>query len=81
MLKTKKKLVIIKKNRQHETDTGSAEVQVALLAEQIDQLAKHLKKHKKDEGSRRGLLKLVARRRTHLKYIDQKKKKLVVKAK
>lgn len=79
MLTIKKKQMIIKKVRRHEKDTGSAEVQAALLAEQINQLAKHLKKHKQDEHSRRGLLKLVAERRGHLKYIEQKKKKLSVK--
>lgn len=80
MLTTKKKLAVIKKTRRHETDTGSAEVQSALLGEQINQLAKHLKKHKQDEHSRRGLLKLVAARRAQLKYLEQKKKKLSAKS-
>ncbi|HEY4524460.1 MAG TPA: 30S ribosomal protein S15 [Candidatus Paceibacterota bacterium] len=79
MLTTKKKQTIIKKTRQHERDSGSAEVQVALLSEQIEQLTKHLKKHKQDEHSRRGLLKLVAKRRRHLKYIEEKQKKLSTK--
>jgi len=79
MLTTKKKQTIIKKTRQHERDSGSAEVQVALLSEQIEQLTKHLKKHKQDEHSRRGLLKLVAKRRRHLKYIEKKQKKLSTK--
>ena len=74
MLTTKKKQTIIKKARQHETDNGSSEVQAALLSEQIDELAKHLKKHKQDEHSRRGLLKLVAKRRKHEKYLKQRKK-------
>ncbi|MEK7208661.1 MAG: 30S ribosomal protein S15 [Patescibacteria group bacterium] len=79
MLTTKKKQTIIKKTRQHERDSGSAEVQTALLSEQIEQLTKHLKKHKQDEHSRRGLLKLVAKRRKHMKYIEKKQKKLSAK--
>ena len=74
MLNTKKKQAIIKKNRIHETDTGSPEVQVAVLSVQISELAKHLKKHKKDNHSRRGLIKMVADRRTHLKYLERKSK-------
>ena len=71
MLATKKKQTIIKKNQVHDKDTGSPEVQVAVLSEQIDQLATHLKKHKKDNHSRRGLIKMVAKRRTHLKYLER----------
>lgn len=74
MLATKKKQTIIKKNQIHEKDTGSPEVQVAVLSGQIDALAKHLKKHKKDNHSRRGLIKMVADRRTHLKYLERKDK-------
>lgn len=74
MLATKKKQTVIKKNRIHDKDTGSPEVQVAILSEQIDALAKHLKKHKKDNHSRRGLIKMVADRRTHLKYLERKDK-------
>ncbi|KKS24507.1 MAG: 30S ribosomal protein S15, partial [Candidatus Nomurabacteria bacterium GW2011_GWC2_41_8] len=74
MLASKKKQAVIKKNRIHETDTGSPEVQVAVLSTQIDALAKHLKKHKKDNHSRRGLIKMVADRRTHLKYLERKSK-------
>ena len=74
MLATKKKQVVIKKNRIHETDTGSPEVQVAILSTQIIELTKHLKKHKKDNHSRRGLIKMVADRRTHLKYLERKDK-------
>ncbi|MEK7622156.1 MAG: 30S ribosomal protein S15 [Patescibacteria group bacterium] len=73
MLSTKKKQKIIGTARVHEKDTGSSPVQVSLLTEQIDQLAKHLKKHQKDEHSRRGLLKMVSKRRAHLKYLDKKK--------
>ena len=74
MLATKKKQAIIKKNQVHDKDTGSPEVQVAVLSTQIDELAKHLKKHKKDNHSRRGLIKMVADRRTHLKYLQRKSK-------
>lgn len=74
MLTTKKKQTIIKKNQIHEKDTGSSAVQVAILSTKIDELAKHLKKHKKDNTSRRGLIKMVADRRTHLKYLERKDK-------
>ena len=74
MLDTKKKQTVIKKNQVHEKDTGSPEVQVAILSVQISELAKHLKKHKKDNHSRRGLIKMVADRRTHLKYLERKNK-------
>ena len=55
----------------HEGDTGSAEVQVALLTERIQQLTEHLKTHKKDHASRRGLLKMVGRRSCLLKYLTR----------
>ena len=74
MLSSKKKQVVIKKHQIHEKDTGSSEVQVAVISTQIDELAKHLKKHKKDNHSRRGLIKMVADRRTHLKYLERKSK-------
>ncbi|MDD5720924.1 MAG: 30S ribosomal protein S15 [Candidatus Pacebacteria bacterium] len=74
MLNTKKKQTVIKKNQIHDKDTGSSEVQVAILSTQISELAKHLKKHKKDNHSRRGLIKMVADRRTHLKYLERKSK-------
>lgn len=74
MLNAKKKQSIIKKNQIHEKDSGSSEVQVAILSTQIEELAKHLKKHKKDNNSRRGLIKMVADRRTHLKYLERKNK-------
>ena len=74
MLVSKKKQNIIKKNKVHEKDTGSTEVQVAILSTQINELAKHLKKHKKDNSSRRGLIKMVADRRNHLKYLERKDK-------
>ena len=71
MLTPKQKEDIIKKVRKHDKDTGSAEVQVALLTKQIEVLSGHLKKHKKDQHSRRGLLGLVAERRSHLKYLEK----------
>lgn len=70
MLKTKKKQVIIKKTQVHDKDTGSSKVQIGLLTERINELTKHLKKNKKDESSRRGLLRLVAKRRSHEKYLS-----------
>lgn len=75
MLTTKKKSGIIEKHKAHGTDTGSPEVQIALLSEKIEELAKHLKKHKKDNHSRRGLLKMVADRRTLMSYLAKKNKK------
>lgn len=71
MLTTKKKQAIIKKHQVHGTDTGSKKVQVAMLTEQIDRLADHLKKHKKDNHSRRGLIKMVADRRSHIKVLEK----------
>jgi small subunit ribosomal protein S15 len=56
----------------HTTDTGSPEVQVALLTQRINKLTEHLKAHKHDEHSRRGLLKLVGQRRRHLNYLSSK---------
>ena len=70
-----KKAAIIKKSAKHGDDTGSSEVQVALLNQRITELTEHLKKHKKDKHSRRGLLKLVAKRRDHDKYIAKKAQK------
>jgi len=74
MLTTKKKQKVIKSSQIHDKDTGSPEVQVTVLSVQIDELANHLKKHKKDNHSRRGLIKMVADRRTHLKYLERKDK-------
>jgi len=70
MLTKQKKAKLIKEASVHEKDTGSAEVQIALLTKRIDELASHLKKHLKDKHSRRGLLQMVADRRTHLKYLE-----------
>lgn len=74
MLVSKKKQTIIKKNQIHDKDTGSPEVQVGIMSAKIDELAKHLKKHKKDNHSRRGLIKMVASRRAHLKFLERKNK-------
>jgi small subunit ribosomal protein S15 len=71
MLTTRKKQIIIKKNRLHEKDTGSPEVQIAIISKRINELATHLKAHKKDNHSRRGLIKMVADRRKHLKYLEK----------
>jgi small subunit ribosomal protein S15 len=60
---------IIAKYRTHDTDTGSPEVQIAILSERIGQLTEHFKEHKKDHGSRRGLLMLVSKRRRLLDYL------------
>ncbi|MDE2750804.1 MAG: 30S ribosomal protein S15 [Chloroflexota bacterium] len=64
---------IIKDYAREDGDTGSPEVQIALLSARITQLTEHLKIHSHDEHSRRGLLKLVGQRRRHLKYIARKK--------
>ena len=67
-----KKKEIIEKFKIHETDTGSTEVQIALLTERILYLTEHFKTHSKDHHSRRGLLKLVGQRRSLLKYLQKK---------
>lgn len=72
MISTKKKQNIIKKAQIHKDDTGSPEVQVAILTKKIDDLATHLKSNQKDNHSRHGLLQMVADRRTHLNYIKRK---------
>lgn len=71
-LTKKKKDGIVKGVQRHDSDTGSPEVQVSLLSRRIDELSKHLKKNRKDKHSRRGLLGLVADRRTHLEYLKKK---------
>ena len=67
-----RKLEIINEYKRDEADTGSAEVQVALLTERINELTEHLKVHKKDNHSRRGLLKMVGQRRNMLNYLQKK---------
>jgi small subunit ribosomal protein S15 len=66
------KTKVIEDFHRHEKDTGSPEVQIALLTNRIEQLTEHLKEHKHDESSRRGLLKLVGRRRRLLNYLQKK---------
>jgi len=68
-LTAERKSEIVSRHRRHEGDTGSAEVQVALLTERITALTEHLKTHKKDHSSRRGLLKMVGKRSALLKYL------------
>ena len=75
MLTKTKKATVMKETAIHATDTGSPEVQVAVLSRRIEDLQKHLKKNKKDNHSRRGLLQMVADRRTHLKYLETNDKK------
>ena len=72
MLHQEKKSELVTKYRVHEKDTGSPEVQVALLSERIAYLTEHFKTHKKDHHSRRGLLKLVGQRRRLLDYLKGK---------
>lgn len=72
MVTTERKTELVSKYRQHESDTGSPEVQVALLSERITQLTEHFKTHKKDHHSRRGLLKMVGQRRRLLDYLKGK---------
>ncbi|PIQ05108.1 MAG: 30S ribosomal protein S15 [Candidatus Nealsonbacteria bacterium CG18_big_fil_WC_8_21_14_2_50_37_10] len=71
MLTQEEKTKVIKKYKLHETDTGSPEVQIALLTEEIKRLLLHLKKHSKDFHSKRGLLKMVAKRRKLLNYLKK----------
>ena len=68
---TDAKKQIVEEFRVHEDDTGSAEVQIALLTKRINHLSGHLKTHKKDHASRRGLLQMVGRRNSLLKYLSK----------
>lgn len=82
MIKTPKKEDIVKKYKLHQSDTGSAEIQIALLTEQIKELTGHLKKHPKDNHSRRGLLKMVSKRKKLLEYLkkeDEKRYNTIIK--
>lgn len=74
-LKTKSKQKIIDKYKIHKTDTGSAEVQIAVLTKEIKELVKHLRKHKKDNHSRRGLLMMVSKRKKLLDYLSHENEK------
>ena len=71
MLAPTKKTDIITRFRTHDSDTGSPEVQIAILTERITELTEHLKSHKKDFSSRRGLLKMVSKRRKLLSYLKK----------
>ncbi len=70
-LTKEEKLEIVKQHGASETDTGSAKVQIAMLTRRINQLTEHLREHKHDHHSRRGLLKLVGRRRRFLNYLQR----------
>ncbi len=71
MFAPERKAQIIEGHRVHETDTGSPEVQVALLTERINHLTQHLREHRKDHHSRRGLLMMVGQRRRQLAYLNK----------
>ena len=72
MITKEQKNTVIEDNRTHEKDTGSPEVQIAILTERIRQLTEHLKVHKKDKHSELGLLKMVGKRRNLLNYLMKK---------
>lgn len=83
MLGTERKQEIIEQYKRHEGDTGSPEVQIALLTERINYLTEHFKTHKKDHHSRRGLLKMVGQRRRLLDYLikqDVERYRTIIKA-
>lgn len=71
MLTKDKKNEVMDAHRRHDTDTGSPQVQIAILTERINQLTEHLRTHAKDHHSRRGLLKMVGRRRRLLQYLQR----------
>lgn len=73
-MKREKKKKVIGKYSTHQKDTGSSQVQVAILTERINELSKHLESHSKDDHSRKGLLALVGKRRKHLNYLRLHKK-------
>lgn len=75
MLTKQKKSKIIEKHKVHKTDTGSAEVQIAILTEEIKRLTNHLKQHPKDNHSRRGLLGMVSKRRKLLEWLEGENEK------
>lgn len=76
MLTLRQKKNVIKESQKHEKDTGSAEVQIGLLSKRIDELAGHLKKHAKDNHSRRGLINMVSKRRKLLGYLQDSAPKM-----
>ncbi len=79
MLDKGKKEKVIKKFRTHDKDTGSPQVQIALLSAQIQKLTDHLKTHRNDVSSRRGLIKMVSERRGLLKYLERENPKVFAK--
>jgi small subunit ribosomal protein S15 len=72
MIRKEEKTAVIEANKTHENDTGSPEVQIAILTARIKQLTEHLKEHSHDNHSRRGLLKMVGKRRKLLDYLKKK---------
>lgn len=72
MLRKDEKTAVIEANRMHDTDTGSPEVQIAILTKRITDLTEHLKTHKKDNHSRSGLFKMIGKRRNLLNYLKKK---------
>lgn len=72
MMRKEEKQEVIQTNKKHENDTGSPEVQIAILTKRIVDLTEHLKEHKKDHHSRRGLLKMVGKRKNMLNYLAKK---------
>ncbi len=72
MLRKDEKALVIEENKLHDGDTGSPEVQIAILTKRINELTEHVKVHKKDHHSRRGLLKMVGKRRNLLNYLMKK---------
>lgn len=81
MLTVKKKQNIIEKFRTHASDTGSPQVQIAILTSEVEELTKHMRTHKKDFSSRRGLIKKVNERRRLLKYLEREDEKAFLKIK
>ncbi len=71
-MQREKKKKVIAKHAKHQKDTGSAQVQIAILTERINELTEHLKEHKKDTHSRKGLLSMVGKRRRLLNYVKKK---------
>jgi small subunit ribosomal protein S15 len=75
MLDKKRKQQLIQKYKTHASDTGSPEIQIAILTEEIKELTQHLKEHKKDYSSRRGLIRKVSLRRKLLRYLEKENEK------
>ncbi len=71
MLTNRQKKIVVNAHKEHDTDTGSAQVQIALLSKNISELTEHLKKNPKDNHSRRGLLQMVGKRRRFLGYLSK----------